>query len=315
MSSVLIRYQPMRHSWVVLLCLVAACDSRAKASDPSAVRSEQKSKELESCGTSSHCADNLRCFDNVCKRTARSTVGDYYAALGAAQRARGDLENAIASYNQALGHYDSEKIALPPDVDCAYGAALAAGKGKKEHAELGARVLHRCLLAVPVGSSLRDRALADLAGLTDVGLEPLALGRNALADVYLTRSPSAPSTDKLSITVTANPAVTGKSFTNIGDKLNEADPKGGLVACWQAYNAASHKDTLAVTIPVTVKYTPSEYDDEAGVFTTKIDPPATMSPGADASADACVRGVFEPAIKDLKTLKDAFSSKVTVTIK
>jgi len=309
----------MRHSWVMLFCLVvwlvAACDSRAKASDPPGVRSEQKSKELESCGTSSHCQDNLRCFDNVCKRTARSTVGDYYAALGQAQRARGDLETAITSYNQALGHYDSEKIALPPDIDCAYGAALAAGKGKKEHAELGARVLHRCLLAVPVGSALRDRALADLAGLTDAGLDPLTLGRTALADVYLTRSPSAPSTDKLSITVTATPPVTGKSFTNIADKLNEPDPKGGLVACWQAYNAGTHKDTLAVTIPVSVKYAPSEYEDESGTYTTKIDPASTLSPGAEASADACVRGVFEPAIKDLKTLHDAFSAKLTVTIK
>ena len=39
------------------------------------------------------------------------------------------------------------------------------------------------------------------------------------------------------------------------------------------------------------------------------------APGADASADACVRGVFEPAIKDLTTLKDPFAAKVTVTIK
>lgn len=309
----------MRHSWVMLLCVLAAsavaCDSRAKASDPSSVRSDQKSKELESCSTSSQCQDNLRCFDNTCKRTARSTVGDYYAALGAAQRARGDLENAIGSYNQALGHYDSEKIALPPDVDCAYGAALAAGKGKKEHAELGARVLHRCLLAVPVGSALRDRALVELAGLTDAGLDPLALGRTQLADVYLTRAPSAPATDKLAIAVTAAPPVTGKSFTTISDKLNEADPRSALIACWQAYNAATHNNAMSVTIPVAVKYTPSEYEDEAGTYTTKIDPPGTMSPGADASADACVRGVFEPAIKDLKSLKDPFAAKVTVTIK
>src|SRR3569623_1477375 len=161
----------MRHSWVMLLCVLAAsavaCDSRAKASDPSSVRSDQKSKELESCSTSSQCQDNLRCFDNTCKRTARSTVGDYYAALGAAQRARGDLEHALGSNNQALGHYDSEKLALPPDVDCAYGAALAAGKAKKEHAALGARVQHRSMLAVPVGSRLREQALAALATLSD----------------------------------------------------------------------------------------------------------------------------------------------------
>jgi len=70
----------MKKSVLALAASAVACDSRAKASDPSSVRSDQKSKELESCSTSSQCQDNLRCFDNTCKRTARSTVGDYYAA-------------------------------------------------------------------------------------------------------------------------------------------------------------------------------------------------------------------------------------------
>jgi hypothetical protein len=305
----------MRHLWVVVVLLASACDSRAKASDPPGARAEQKSKELESCGTSSHCQDNLRCFEHICKRTSRSTVGDYYAALGAQQRGKGDLESAISSYNQALGHYDSEKIALPPDIDCAYGTTLAAAKTRKEHAELGARVLHRCLLAVPVGSPLRDRALADLATLNDAGLDPLALGRTALADVYLTRSASAPSTDKLSVTVTATPAVTAKTFQTIPDKLAEPDQRGALVACWQAYNAAAHKDAVTSVIGLVVKYSPSEYEDEPGVYTVKLDPPVALPPGPEASADACVRGVVEPAIKDLKTLRDAFQTKLTVTIK
>src|SRR5512143_3204393 len=58
---------------------LVGCDSRAKASDPG-VRAESKSKEYESCGASMHCQDDLRCFDNVCRRGARSNVGDYYAA-------------------------------------------------------------------------------------------------------------------------------------------------------------------------------------------------------------------------------------------
>jgi hypothetical protein len=306
----------MRHTWVVLVLLASACDSRAKASDPTGgVRDDQKSKELESCGTTSHCQDKLRCFEHVCKRTARSTVGDYFAALGASQRAKGDLEGAISSYYQALDHYKNEKVDVPPDVDCAYGASLAAGKGNKEHAELGARVLHRCLLAVPVGSTLRDRALVDLATLNDAGLDPLTIGRTALADVYLTRSPSAPSTDKLAITVTATPPVTAKSWQSIPDKFAEPDMRGQLIGCWQAYNAPTHKDSLSVAIGLTVKYTPSEYDDESGTFSIKLDPPAALAPGPDASADACVRGVVEPAIKDLKTLRDAFTTKLSVTIK
>jgi hypothetical protein len=295
--------------------LTAGCDSRAKASDPPGARAEQKSKELESCGASMHCQDELRCFDHVCKRTTRSAVGDYFAALGASQRAKGDLEGAVDSYNRALGHYDSEKIPLPPDVDCAYGTALAAAKAKKEHAELGARVLHRCILAVPVGSQLRDRALADLATLADAGLDPLTLGRTALADVYLTRSAASPATDKLTVDVKANPAPTGKTYSVIPDKLAEPDIRGALVACWQAYNAASHKDVLTATIGLKVSYIASEYEDETGAFSIKIDPAVALPQGPEQSADACVRAVVEPAIKDLKTLRDAFATKLTITIK
>src|ERR1044071_420175 len=152
---------------LLVLCLVTACDSHATASDPQSGggRAEQKGREYESCSATLHCQDELRCFDGMCRRAKRSNVGDYYAALGALQRTRGDMEAAIASYAQALAHYDADKAAgnLPPDVDCAYGATLAAARAKKEHAELAARVLHRCILSVPVGSALRDGALANLA--------------------------------------------------------------------------------------------------------------------------------------------------------
>lgn len=293
----------------------AGCDSRAKASDPQGARAESKSKEYESCGASLHCQDDLRCFDNTCRRTARSNVGDYYAALGAQQLGRGDTENAIDSYNKALGHYDSEKIGLPPDVDCAYGAALAAGKAKKEHAELAARVLHRCILAVPVGSDLRSQALMWEASLSDAGLDPLTLGRTQLADVYLTRSPQKPSSDKVNVTVTANPPVDKKTFHFIPERLAEADMKSALVACWEQYNTATRKDTLTSTIGVKVSYTPSEYEDEPGVFSMKLDPAVAMPAGPDATADQCVRAAVEPAIKGLTTVKDGFQTKLTVTIK
>jgi hypothetical protein len=291
----------------------AGCDSRAKASDP--VRAGEKSKEYESCGASAQCQDDLRCFDHVCRRTTRSAVGDYFAALGAQKRAGGDIAGAIEAYNLALGHYDSEKIPLPPDVDCQYGAALAAAKAKKEHAELGARVLHRCILAVPVGSPLRDRALADLATLSDVGLDPLALGRTQLADVYLSRAPSSPSVDKLQVTVTASPPVTGKTYQALPDLIAGADLKPSLVACWQAYNSATHKDAMAVAIPVKSSYIPSEYEDESGVFTLKLDPAVNMPAGPEQAADQCVRAALEPAIKELKSVRDAFQTKLTIVIK
>jgi hypothetical protein len=300
---------------IAVAAAVAGCDSRAKASDPQAGRAESKSKEYESCGASMHCQDDLRCFDHTCRRSARSTVGDYYAALGTQLRSRGEMTGAIDAFNKALGHYDSEKIALPPDIDCEYGATLAAARAKKEQAELAARVLHRCVLAVPAGSALRDRALADLALLTESGLDPLALGRTQLADVYLTRGPSKPTSDKLSVTVNASPAVEKKTYALIPERLAQADIKAALVACWESYNQATRKEALAVTVGVASKYYPSEYEDEPGKFGMKIEPAVAMPAGPEASADQCVRAAVEPAIKGVSGIRDAFATKLTITVK
>ncbi|HEY5945780.1 MAG TPA: hypothetical protein VIV40_09825 [Kofleriaceae bacterium] len=300
---------------VAIAAAFAGCDTRAKASDPQAGRAESKSKEYESCGASMQCQDDLRCFENTCRRSARSNVGDYYAALGNQLRSKGELSAAIDAFNKALGHYDSEKIALPPDVDCAYGSALAAARQNKEHAELAARVLHRCVLAVPSGSALRDHALADLATLTESGLDPLALGRTQLADVYLTRGAQKPASDKLAVTVTASPPVDKKTYQLIPDKLGEPAMKAALVACWESYNQATHKDALSSTIGIKVAYFPSEYEDEPGKYSTKIDPAVAMPAGPEASADQCVRAAVEPAIKALTGLRDSFATKLTITVK
>jgi hypothetical protein len=294
---------------------LGACDTRATASDPATSRGEQKSKEYESCGASAQCADDLRCFEHACRRTSRSTVGDYHAAAGALARSRGDLEGAVAAYAQALGHYDAEKVALPPDVDCAYGAVLAAARSKKEHAELGSRVLHRCVLAVPVGSRLREQALADLATLADAGLDPVLLGANKLADLYLTKGPARPPTDKVAVTVTPTPMPTGKTYALIPDKINAPEMHAALVACWEAFSNASKKDSVTVTIGVKSSFIPSEYEDEPGTFVVRLDPAVALPAGsAEAAADSCVRQVIEPAIKSLK-LTDAFATKLAIAIK
>lgn len=310
----------MRASFVVAALVGAAtagaagCDSRATAADPGR-GADQKSREYETCAASVQCQDELRCFDHACRRTARSTVGDYFAAAGALAEARGDAEAAIADYAQALAHYDTEKLGLPPDVDCAYGAVLAAGRARKERAELAARVLHRCVLTAPVGSRLHDQALAALATLGEVGLDPALLGGGKLADLYLTRAPTKPATDRLAVTVTPSPAPSAKSYPMIPDKLGEADVKAALIACWDAYNAASHKEALSVTIGVKASYIPSEYEDEPGVYSVKLDPPLALPAGSpEAAADGCVRQIVEPAIKGLK-LTDAFATKLAIAIK
>lgn len=303
----------MRASIVCALALFAGCDSKATASDPQSAgpRPEQKSKEYESCGASMHCADDLRCFERECRRMARSTVGDYFAAVGQLAYHSNDFEAAVAAYVSALGHYDSEKIPLPADIDCQYGTALVAAKSNKEHVELGARVLHRCILALPAASELRFSALNELAKLADQGLDPLLLGGAKTADRYLTKGPAKPATDKLAVTVAAVPQP-AKSFAAMTDALTAQ--KAALVSCWEAYNSASKKPAMAVTIGVKSGYVQSEYEDETGAWILKLEAPTAPAGTPEQAADACVRQVLEPAFKAAK-LAEAFNSKVTVTVR
>lgn len=305
----------MKGPWLVLIlsAAVGACDAKATASDPQGARADMKSREYESCGASLHCLDDLRCFDNVCRRTARSAVGDYWSAFGAAARGRGEVEEAIAAYAQAIGSYEQEKLAVPPEIDCAYGATLAAAKAKKQHAELAARVLHRCVLAVPAGSSLRDQAFAQLATLADVGLDPVLLGGGKTADLYLTKAPKGPALDKLAVTVQPSPQPSAKSFPQLVEKLTAPESRTPLVMCWDAYNKATKKETLTVTMGVKSSYVAPEYDDEYGAYKVKLDQPAGLA-GPEAAADACVRQVVDAIIAGGK-FTDSFNTRLAITIK
>jgi hypothetical protein len=289
-----------RHLLWLALALVTACDSKAKATDPQGggARPEQKSKEYESCGASLHCQDDLRCFEGACRRTARSIVGDYHVAAGRAAATRGDLEAAVTAFATAVGQYDAEKVAVPPDVECAYGATLAAARGKADYAERAAKVLHRCVLAVPAASALRERALAHLASLADSGLDPLLLGSTKPADIYLTKGAAAPSTDKLQITFKADPQPAGKQWAKV-DKL-ATELRSGLIGCWK-------KGELVATLEVKVGFATNPDYEEEGSWFTKVEPGS--SPDA-----ACVHAVLEPAIKKLK-LAERVDSKLTITIR
>jgi hypothetical protein len=245
----------------------------------------------------------------VCWRSARSAVGDFQAAAGAAAKARGDLEPAIAAYAAARGHYEAEKLKVPPDVDCAYGGALAAAKAKKPHAELAARLLHQCLREVPPGGRLRETALANLATLADAGLDPLLLGATKDADVYLTKGPAGAASDKVGVTVAANPTPAGKSYARVPEKLGGPEVKPALVACWEKFNAATRKDELAVTIGLKVAFVGNPDYEEEGTWVTRVDP----APGA-ATEEACVRAAVEPALKGLR-LSDNMATKLTITLR
>ncbi|MBZ0238662.1 MAG: hypothetical protein K8M05_40500 [Deltaproteobacteria bacterium] len=291
-----------------LLSALAACDSRATAANGAAIRPDQLSRELESCGTTSHCAEGLRCWERVCQRAERSALGDYQAARGARFLATNDIDSAIASYAEGLAAYESAKLTVPPDVDCAYGLALARARGKKDKAELAARVLHRCLLAVPVVGPLRAQALAGLAELGQVGLDPNQIARPQLADLYLTRAPSKPPIDKLQVTVTADPAPRGRTYALIPERLGEADARSALVACWEKNFAATQAKELSVKLPLEVKYRPSDYDDEPGTYALN------WGPAGSSDADGCVRAAVESLVAPLK-IRDAMTTTLTVVIK
>jgi hypothetical protein len=294
----------------LVLGALAACDTRAQptAAAGPAMSPDRLSKEQESCGTTAHCGEGLRCFDNVCRRADRSLVGDYYAALGAAARDEGDLEGALAHFGDALDRYEADKIVVPVDLECAYGAALAAGRSNKERAELAARVLHRCVAGAPAGSDLRQQALRAAAMLDEVGLDPEHLTEGRAADVYLSRAPRKPRSEDLKVGVTANPTPTAKSWPATVEAINGA--RAALVPCWEASFASSRKPVLSVALPMKSSYKDSGYDDEPGYYVTGIDPKA---PPPATDSEKCVRDAVTAAVKSVKGGGD-WTATVTVTV-
>ncbi|MCA9677780.1 MAG: hypothetical protein H6709_08665 [Kofleriaceae bacterium] len=294
------------------LASAAGCDSSAQTSSASAsgaAAGGRLAKEHESCGTTAHCEADLRCYDQECRRTNRSTLGDYQAALGAHRRATGDLPGALTAYADALKAYEADSLEVPADVDCAYGGALADARADKERAELAARVLHRCLNGAPPGSSLRTAALTALAQLDEVGLDPVHIAKEQAADLYLTRAPARPRTDDLTIEVTAAPPVTAKGWPETQAAIVGA--RAALLPCWEASFDATKAPTLEVALPMRAKYQPSDYDDEPGKYLTGIDPKA---PAAASEAETCVRDTVTAAMKTVKG-DGSWTAIVTVSIK
>jgi len=300
----------MKHLCLLLVLGLAACDGRATASGSGeAAMPKRLSAELESCGATAHCADGLRCWDRVCMREGRSTLGDFHAARGQRALASGDGDGAVAAYALSLAAYDTDKLPAPPDIECAYGATLNRVRGTKEDAERAAAALHKCLLAVPASVGLRAQAMAGLAELESAGLDPALVALKEPARLYLTRAPSAPATDKLAISVSADPVPRGKSYSLITERLAQPDARAAMIPCWEKNFAATQSKTLDAKLGIEVKYRPSEYDDEPGSFAIAWSTP----PGAP-DASACVRAAVEPLIAPLK-LRDAFQATLTVSIR
>lgn len=287
------------------------CDSKATASDPVAAMPGRASKELESCGTTAHCGEGLRCVEQACQRETRSMVGDYLAARGARALAGGDVPGAIAAYAEASAAYEGDKLTVPPDLDCAWGQALVAARAQKDKAELAARLLHRCLLAVPAGGRMRAAALASLTDLDRSGFDPRQLARPQLADLYLTRAPNKPEASSLTVTVAAEPAPKGKTWPPVAERLGRADVKAALVGCWNAAYDAREQRELSARLAFKGVYIPSEFDDEPGRYSLAVEPAG----GGDAADTACVKAAVMAPLAELKGLREGLTTTLALTVK
>ena len=167
---------------------------------------------------------------------------------------------------------------------------------------------------MPVGSKTRWDALGSLAQLgMESGLDPMLLGAEKTADVYLTKGAGKPRAENLSVQIQVSPPPV-KTFPLITEKLNEPQIRNGFLACFDQFHTAAKKEVMSGTVGFKSGFVAAEYEDEPGRFVLKFDPPVALPPGPEATADACVRAIVEPAIKTLK-ISEGFTTKVTVTVK
>jgi len=281
-----------------IIMLAAACDPSAKASgEGGALADEQRSQLGESCGTSLHCASGLRCLDQVCRAAKASTIGEFHAAAGDTAMARKDVMAAIEHYTQAVNQFEADKIDPPAQLLCALGGALAQDRDDRTNGELSARMLHKCLLGAPAGSSLRRTAMRHLSLLSEVGLDPLLLARSEPADAYLTKQAAAPALDKLSVTATAQGRAPGsRTYKKWIDELSTPAVKAALAPCWEAYFKETREPRLTVQLSFKYSYRLDDYEDFER-STLDIDEVAV---GSDpiSKAHSCARTVLSPIADD-----------------
>lgn len=296
------------------LALIAACDTGlggggASEGQPAAL--DRHSREQETCSRSADCAGDLRCFDGVCRRGDLSLLGDLYSAVGDRAITAGKVADAATAYGEAIARYESEKLEPPAALLCSHGNALAIEPGADgPKLERAARLLHRCLAGAPPGSFLRQRALGELAGLMDRGLDPSLLARKEPADLYLTRKPAEPAPPAtpavaadgpLDVRVTVDSKSRARSVARLTEALQKADLRAALRPCWKLYVEKTRKEALTVALPL--QYGSAWDDDEtylsSWVKIAEEPPPGQPAPdAATAEATTCARGAVGALVQD-----------------
>lgn len=270
--------------------MVAGCDASAKNEGaPAPVEPSATSRALESCSQTGDCLDGLRCVQNACVSIERSRVGDQLSAAGRAALGKGNIAEAIELYQQSLGHYEKDALEPPAELFCEQGRALAAARMDPQKAEAAARVLHRCLLMTPPGSSMSRSAHDELAKLMEVGLDPQLLSRSEPADLYITLEPKRPSLDKLALTVTGDSKNRRKSHEAAIQALSAEDAKAQYAACWEAYWQATQQKTLTVKLPVSYYFILDEDDASGDRAVLEVKDAVTPPEAALATAHSCIQ--------------------------
>jgi len=298
------------------VALAVACDPRAKAGNAAkgGGSGSQLSTEYESCTSSLECVPGLRCADEVCRSPKTSIVADYHAAVGRRALAEGKVDTAIAEYVEAVNQYKADdNVDVPVSLYCEQGAALVQARRNPEHAELAARVLHRCVLGTPNGSALRRRALDDLALLGDVGLDPLLLARAEPGDRYLTKAPKKPPTDSLRVTITGDVRTSSRSYQTFVTQMQSPAVRDMLAPCWEQYWKATSKTSLAVTVPLKHRFYEGVYESQDG-YKLVVGDAAAPADAALAAATMCVSAAMNDFAKDFKGGSGSWGGDVIITI-
>jgi hypothetical protein len=272
----------------------AACDpavrtdSRAGASPASDLRS----RELETCSRSADCAADLRCFGSVCRTGGAPVLAEIQAAVADRALAAGKAREAADAYALAVAQFEKEKLGPPAELLCNQGRAMVADLGDK--GEQAARVLHRCLLAAPTGSDLRRRALADVAALVDLGLDPAVMARKEPADSYALKAPAAPPDDSLTVKVAVQSRSRAGSLKRFQRALEtRPEVKTALAGCWKPYWEATHASEMKVTIAYRYGFDLDSLDDLDHTWIRAGEAEAPSDP-AEAAATRCVRAALDP---------------------
>lgn len=266
---------------IVLIGTGAACDPNAKASanDRLAATQERMSRQYESCSSTLECAEGLRCFQQVCRRTEASLLGDYHSAAGARALAEGNPQKAVDAYTAAINRYTSDKVEVPMSLYCAKGRALVALRQDRDKAEQSARALHSCLRGAPVGSRLREQALMDLAILGASGLDPELLSSESDMERYLTKQPARPALDSVTVKATGEARTKAGSYTEFLALLESDQLRDPLLTCWESNWKANKKKELSVTLELKHRFIQAEFvEDDRDKLTIESDEPAAGSP-------------------------------------